>query len=42
MQRPLVGRNFELGGLRDHMQPHIQVGGGVMWIDRPKEKGRDP
>jgi len=24
------------------MQPYLQVGGGVMWIDRPKEEGQDP
>jgi len=42
MQRPPVGGNFEPGGLRDHMQPYLQVGGGLMWIDHPKEEGQDP
>jgi len=30
MQRPPVGGKFELGGQRDHMQPYLQVGGGVI------------
>ena len=42
MHRPPVGGNFAPSGLRDRMQPYLQVGGGVMWIDCPKEEGQDP
>ena len=42
MQRPPVAGKFEPGGQRDHMQPYLQVGGGAMWSDRPKEEGHDP
>jgi len=39
MQRPSVGGNFEPGRKRDHAQPYLQVGGGAMWNDHPKEEG---
>jgi len=39
MQRSPVEGNFEPGGERDHMQPYLQVGGGVMWSDHPMEEG---
>ena len=34
-----VGGNFEPSGKWDHMQPYLQVGGGAMCSDRPKEEG---
>lgn len=42
MQRPPIGGDFEPGGQRDHMQPYLQVGGGAIKSDRPKEEGQDP
>ena len=40
MQRPPIGGNFEPGGLRDHMQPYLQVGGGVCVVIVPRRRGR--
>ena len=27
---------------REHMHPYLEVEGGAMWSDRPKEEGQDP